>query len=76
MFTLLGYLLRVRIWYHWRQIIRYKKAGLTLLDRGEPFSSERLIELSRRIDCHGMIAFQLEKKLSEICDSETSCIKD
>ena len=55
--------IRARIWYHWRQTIRYRKAGLRLLDNGEDFSSARIIELSRKIDHHGMIAFRLEKQL-------------
>lgn len=55
--------IKARIWYHWRQIIRYRKIGLRLLDNGEDFSSARIIELSRKTDHHGMIAFRLEKQL-------------
>ncbi len=56
--------IRARIWYHWRQIIRYRKAGLRLFDSGEKFSSARMIELNRKIDRHGMTAFRLERQLA------------
>ena len=65
--------IRVRLWYHWRQVTRYRKKGLTLLEGGESFSSERIIALSRKIDRHGAIALRLEKQRSmrpaaNLCD--------
>ena len=63
---LLEVLLRARIWYRWHLITQLRKEGLLLLEEGEPLSSERIIELSGKIDRHGMIAFRLEKELNEM----------
>ena len=46
--------------YHWFWIMRYRRQGEWLLERGEPLSSLKLIDLTKKIDRHGMRAFYWE----------------
>ena len=60
----------VRIKYHWWWIIRYKKVGVRLLAEGEALTSECLLRFTRKIDSHGMSAYQLERQYMSICGIE------
>lgn len=42
--------------------MRYRKKGERLLENGEPLTSARLIDLGKKIDHHGIIAFRLQDK--------------
>lgn len=49
-----------RIELHWAIILRYRRRGCRLIERGEPLTSLRLQRYTRIIDRHGRLAYQLE----------------
>ncbi len=67
--TIHAYWIALRIEYHWRRILHYRKAGSRLLDAGEPLTSERLIALTKKIDHHGTIALRLENQYEAVTGS-------
>ena len=68
--TIHTYWIALRIEYHWRKILHYRKAGSRLLDAGEPLTLERLIALTKKIDHHGMTALRLENQYEAVTGSE------
>ena len=56
------YIIAWQIDIHWWFIMRYRKKGKRMIETGEPLTSPKLIELSRRIDQHGTRAFRLEDR--------------
>lgn len=67
--TIHTYWIALRIEYHWRKILHYRKAGSSLLDAGEPLTSERLIALTKKIDHHGKFALRLEEQYDAMTKS-------
>jgi hypothetical protein len=66
-------LLACQIEYHWWFIMRYRRRGNILIERGEPLTSDRLISLSKKIDHHGAIAHRLEKEYVRIMERQVCC---
>ena len=54
-------MLAARIEYHWWFVLYYRKKGESLLDRGEPLNSNRLLRLNDRANYHGFSARKCEK---------------
>lgn len=52
--------LATRIELHWAYIMKYRKQGYKLLERGERLNSAKMLKLTRKIDHHGIIAFRLQ----------------
>jgi hypothetical protein len=52
--------------YHWWHIMRYRKTGGVLIERGESLSSEKLVSLSTQITRHGMRALELQDKFEQL----------
>lgn len=52
--------LEARIELHWAYIMRCRKRGNKLLERGERLNSSRMLKLARRIDHHSVIVFRLQ----------------
>ncbi len=55
--------LRQQIRYHWDKVNECREAILALYDAGEPFTSPRYTELSRRVDRHGAELVTLDQLL-------------
>lgn len=64
--TFIRYIIACQIEIHWWFIMRYKKAGKRMIEKGEPLTSPKLIKLSRKIDWHGIRAFRLEDRYEAI----------
>lgn len=62
---LYGFLLAFRIEYHWWYILRYRKRGIGMIERGVALSSPELIKLSQKITRHGMVALRLQDEYED-----------
>lgn len=63
-------LLAVKIEWHWWHIMRDRRCGNRLIDRGEPLTSKRLIRLSKRITRHGISALAFTQKYENLMAQE------
>lgn len=59
-----------RIEYHWFFIMRHRKKGNRMISRGEPLTSAKLINLSRRLNAHGFKAMRLQAEYERITATE------
>lgn len=59
-------LLAVRIEYHWRLVLHYRKRGENRIGHGEPLNSERMLRLNERANFHGLRAKECEKRYEEL----------
>ena len=78
------YFLAGLIEFRWALIMYYRKKGTHLIKQGEPLSSKRLIQLGKKIDHHGIIAFRLQDNYEALLMSldkgdsfqTTDCLED
>ncbi|MBR2895572.1 MAG: hypothetical protein IKC03_07950 [Oscillospiraceae bacterium] len=54
--------LALRIEYHWWWILHWRKQGNRMIDKGVSFHSSALLDLSRRIDRHSLMANRYSKE--------------
>lgn len=52
--------------WHWWFIIRGRKRGNRLIDAGTPFTSPKLLRLSKFITDHGMKAMAAQKRYEDL----------
>ena len=62
---LYGFWLAFRIEYHWWYILRYRKRGIGMIERGAALYAPELITLSQKITGHGMVALRLQDEYED-----------
>lgn len=55
-------MLAIKIEWHWYFIMRCRKKGNGLLEKGPPYTSDEILRFSKRLDRHCNSVWQLEYK--------------
>ncbi|BBB92448.1 MAG TPA: hypothetical protein PKA28_04570 [Methylomusa anaerophila] len=63
-------MLAVRIEWHWGFIMRGRKKGNHLLEKGPPYTSDKILRLSKRVDRHCNSISRLTNKYIELAKND------
>ena len=69
-------MLAIRIEWHWYLIMRCRKKGKILFEKGPPYTSDEILRLSKRLDRQCNSIWQLESiytslaKINSVCNDE------
>lgn len=59
-------MLAIKIEWHWYLIMRCRKRGKILLEKGPPYTSDEILRLSKRLDRQCNSVWQLESKYTSL----------
>lgn len=59
-------MLAIKIEWYWYLIMRCRKKGKTLLEKGPPYTTDEILSLSKRLDRHCNSVWRLEHKYKRL----------
>lgn len=66
-------ILAIKIEWYWYLIMRCRKKGKILLEKGPPYTTDEILRLSKRLDRHCNSVWQLEHKYKSLAKINPEC---